>query len=515
MTTSLTRGMRWLRTHWIFALLVAVGALLRLLVILGERPILWFGGDSDLYVRAAADLVPSTSHPAGYSLFLRLLQPIHDFVVVALVQHALGLMVGILIYLLLIRPLGEDSVTAEHRALPRWLAALAAAPVLLNAYQLQLEHLVMSDILFEALIVLALVLLVWQHKPNVAQATAALLMLGYATITRSVGLPIVLLALGYLFLRRVGWRVLVTAAAALVLPLASYAAWFHVHHGAYSLTASDGLYLWSRTATFADCNRLSLSVEERVLCPDRSSPDIPRPQPAASQWLWHRWSPLRQAPASELGDLERNALARRFAIHAITGQPGAYANAVARDVMLSFAWERAAHPGAYTVSFYEFPTEDRPLPTEHSAASLSTAQVAHLYAPMTGTQAVKPYASWIAAYQDVVYLRGPLLALILLIGFAGIVRAWRAFGGAALLPWAVAVALLVIPPMLADFDHRYVLPAIPPACLAAGMSIRDRGALKRTQRDGSSATVDDASRENAQPASTAGAPSSGSRLPLR
>jgi hypothetical protein len=491
MTTLIARGLRVLKTHWIFTVLLAAGAFLRLLAMAGNRPILWFGGDSDLYVRAAADMVPSPLNPAGYPFFLRLLRPFHDFVVVAFVQHAMGLVVGVLVYVLLSRTTRTDGATTESRSLPRWVAAIAAAPALLNAYQLQLEHLVMSDALFGALVVLALALLVWRVKPNVWLAAAAFLTLAYATITRSVGLPIALLALAYLLIRRVSWRVLLTAVAAVGLPLAAYAIWFHAHYGTYSLTASDGLYLWSRTATFADCRKLSMPVAERILCPDRSAPDVPRPAPAASQWLWNDWSPLRQAPASELDRLDRNNLARGFAFHAITGQPGAYASAVVHDVMLSFTWERAAHPGEYTVSYYAFPTESKPLPTQHSSSSLSTAQVAQMYAPMEATKAVPPYASWIAAYQNFVYMRGPLLALILIIGFAGIVRAWRAFGGAALLPWTVAVGLLVVPPMVADFDHRYVLPAIPPACLAAALAIRDWRAVQPTSADAGPNTADD------------------------
>src|SRR5437879_7096648 len=76
-------------------------------------------------------------------------------------------------------------------------------------------------------------------------------------------------------------------------------------------------------------------------------------------------------------------------------------------------------------------------------------------------------------YQKYFFLRGTLLGVILLIGLAGMARAWRRWGGPALLPMGAVAALLVAPAATAEFDYRYVVPAIPMACLAAGLALRD------------------------------------------
>ena len=62
---------------------------------------------------------------------------------------------AVVIYLLLLR-----------RGVSRWLAALAIAPVLLDAYQLQHEQALMPDLWFEALIVAGLAILLWQPRTS-------------------------------------------------------------------------------------------------------------------------------------------------------------------------------------------------------------------------------------------------------------------------------------------------------------------------------------------------------------
>jgi hypothetical protein len=50
-----------------------------------------------------------------------------------------------------------------------------------------------------------------------------------------------------------------------------------------------------------------------------------------------------------------------------------------------------------------------------------------------------------------------------------------------MLPWVTAVVLLVVPIAVADFDYRYLIPALPFACLAAGLAFAPRRAVPAAQ----------------------------------
>ena len=131
--------LRAARRNWLLVVLLAAGLVLRVLAQLAYRPAL-------LYIDTMKYLYNAYpgADPVGYKAPLKAILAVGDLSTVTAVQHLLGLAIAVTIYLTLLR-----------RGTPRWLAALATAPVLLDAYQIQIEQTIMPDVWFEALLVAA------------------------------------------------------------------------------------------------------------------------------------------------------------------------------------------------------------------------------------------------------------------------------------------------------------------------------------------------------------------------
>jgi hypothetical protein len=402
---------------------------------------------------------------------LWILRPLHSFALVAAVQHLMGLAMGVLIYLL-----------ARRFGLPAWAATLATLPVLFDAYELQLESDALPDVPFAFLVVLALYLLLrspGERRP--ARTTAAAFLLGVSALLWPVGLVLLavllLVLLIALLIRRAGLVTVLAALLAGALPVAAYSAWFSIHRHQFSLTRSDGVYLWSRTMTFADCAVIRLPAAERPLCPP------PGPRIAASLYIWNANSPVLAMPSGRFS-ARTNHLALAFALRAIAAQPGDYAAAVGHDFGLSFYWNRPVHPDAAIVDRYQFADAATawvpPTLWTPGGGTLAGDQAIYNNGHPAPTRVVQPYASWLVTYQRYVYLRGTLLGVILLAGLAGMIvrRRVRGLQGPGL-PWAFAVTILLLPPLVADFDLRYLVPAVPVACLAAALAFAPGAGQRR------------------------------------
>ncbi|HEU5032221.1 MAG TPA: hypothetical protein VFV01_45390 [Spirillospora sp.] len=440
----------------LFSALLAAGIALRALVVLGFPPALYFNDTFD-FLRIADDPFPHPLRPSGYGLFLWALKPFHSLALVTAIQHAAIVGIAVAGYAALVRNFGVR----------RWVAALAVAPLLLDAYQAELEHLVLSDTVFTVLILGALLLLARPGASGWRRAGLVGALLGVASVTRTVGVPLFVIALLYLLLRRARWTSFAALAAAFVLPLGGYAVWFHSDYGRFGMSGVDGIFLWGRASTFADCDRHTPPPELAHLCP-YGSPDG---RPAASHQIWVENSPTGWTNGKPF-DEKTNEQAQEFALWAIRTQPLDYVKTVSYDFFVrTFSWKRHRYPTVGTEARYHFPTRpwaqgEKPLPLVGGGDRVS---VVRDYEHGPGrTHIVDPFAGWLRAYQKHVFVRGTMLAAVLLAGLAGLFRR-RGRREVALL-WAAAVTLLAVPPVTVDFDYRYMLPAVPFACFAAALA---------------------------------------------
>ncbi|MBV9205483.1 MAG: hypothetical protein JO037_08780, partial [Actinobacteria bacterium] len=380
------------------------------------------------------------------------------------------------------------------------------------SYELHLEHMVTADTLFTFLVTIAVVILCWRDRPPVWVMAIAGLFIGYATVVRSVGEPLLVVVLAGMLARRAGWRRLLTLAVAGLIPIGGYMIWFHQIYGRYALTESLGPFLYSRVSTFAECPKIKLPADLRFLC----DPVKPQDRAAAGDYIWadndlppNTYTPLYNKLGADTAlrfTPVINAQTKTFAERAIEAQPVAYARVVIKDILHTFGWNRQPDPGGWsgngpTFQFVSGPRMTAQIPwyatpyelPGHPAWNYCDASC-RAKDPQAGliqraerdfaghghgwTRAVQPWQRLLVTYQRYVYVRGTLLGIIVLIGAAGIVARWRRWGGLVLLPWLVGVLLIVLPPMTAGFSYRYVLAAVPCACLAAGLAFAGRPGAK-------------------------------------
>jgi len=458
-------GIDVLRRHWLLALLLFAGIALRALAQIGYEPALLFidskkyifGTTSDYNAWGAYD-------PIGYTLFvLRPVLMFADLAFVALLQHLLGLAMAVVLYALMLR-----------RGVTRWLAALAVAPVLLDAYQLNAEQTIMPDVLFEALLVAGIVLLLWRPQAGLALAfvMVAGLALGASATVRQVGEALIVPALVYVLAATKGWRTKLLHSAALTLcfalPIVGYMGYSAVilKYG-FELSNMGDAYLYGRAAHAADCATLKLPADERPLCPTAAqaasfgvdglvnSPHAPR----------ETYLPVNV----HLGILVNTMpMQRGLAYNVIRQQPLRIAGDIAKDSVKVFALTRHTEPGDTPIWRWQFQTSYPTYPPGITLRGSHSASAVFKAAGGGGEARVARSAAVVLRDYQLHggYTPGPVLLLTLLAGMAGIFtfrrRGDQVTNGlalASLLITTSAVAVLLAADLY-EFSWRYQLPAL-------------------------------------------------------
>src|SRR5450755_1401 len=322
--------------HRLFTILVLLSLLPRILATLSFRPAL-LTADSFLYMLNAVDGKLGNIRPAGYSFFLSIFQGIpHTLLAVTTLQHLLGVAVAVIVYSLL-----------RYWGLPGWGASLATVPTLFDSREIALESYILPDTVFCFVVLLVVALLLTKRTPRLWQCVVAGLLLAYASILRGNGIPLVVIVAAFLLIRKVGWKAFAAGSLAFVIPLLWYVAAFHAQYGSFNLTQSDGIFLWSRTTSFANCAIIKPPPDLRPLCPDRErSVAVPArapawsvpsllnaPTPASYLWASDVWWRHDAHPGI---NSYNNKLGLRFALDAIKAQPLDYLRVSGRDMLLLF-----------------------------------------------------------------------------------------------------------------------------------------------------------------------------------
>jgi hypothetical protein len=478
---------RSVRDHWLLVLLLSAGLALRVLAQAAYRPAL-------LYIDSAKYLVGSGgTAPEGYQALLRLLDPLGGLALVAAVQHASGLAMAILLYALVLRLGG-----------PRWAAALAAAPVLLDGYQLQLEQTIMPDVLFETMIAAGLALLLWPRRTPGAGVAAGALVLGATTTVREIGGVLIVPAVVFAALAAPRWRRTGLAAACFGLPVLGYMTGAYLVTGHFGLATNGPAPEYGRAAGAADCAALEVPAGERALCP---SPAETLALGGIDGLLHNPRSPGHTVPVPP--GLTRDQLLDRFSLAVLREQPLRAAASVARDSIRLFALTRDGDPEITSIARWQFQTFYPVYPHRDTLAAFT--RLAREHGSGGALEAVEPAARILRGYQlDGGYTPGPAYAVALAAGVAGALtglgRRRTAAGELAagcLLVTLAAVVLLVSSDAF-EFSWRYQLPAVVMLPLAGALGLT--AARARLGRATPAPTATGGTGRRTRPASAASGP---------
>ncbi|HEX6932141.1 MAG TPA: hypothetical protein VF162_08370 [Streptosporangiaceae bacterium] len=461
-----------LQHHWLASILIALGVVLRALAQMAYHPaIIYIDTLKYLY-----DAWPG-SDPVGYKVPLKAILAVGTLGTVEVVQHLLGIGIAITMYVVLVR-----------RGVPRWLGALAIAPVLLDAYQVQVESMIMPDIWFEALVVAGIAVLLWRPQPGMKLALIGGALLGASTGIRQVGEVLIIPALIFVVAMGGGWRKIlqnaVAVTCAFALAVLFYLSADYQLAGHFWVSRSSVSLTYGRMAGAVDCATINLPKIERPLCPTKKL------QAMGPDWLDHgAYSPLRlydeTLPIAYLG--QKNTLVADFNRRVERQQPQRVISAILHDSVKLFALNRYTSPGDTPIVRWQF---QRHFPTAQygpwisvrdnkiwlDIGSLQSSTLTLLNPAYGGAPQVnKPIAAFLRWYQlRGGYTPGPLFALCLIAGLAGSVIAfWRRPRFAAARPAAVgcvfffAAGVIVLGVSdLFEFTWRYQIPALitlPPA----------------------------------------------------
>jgi hypothetical protein len=448
------------KAHPIFTSMLVVGVVLRLMAWLAYEPALMLQKDAYGYVERTDPLRPSPWWPAGYSIFLWPWVQLGNLSLVSALQHVMGFGLGVTAHVRL-REIGVGPVGA----------AVAAGPILLDAYQVNIEQYLLAETLMIALTLGAILLVVRLSRPTPIVCAIAGLGVGMAGIVRFTAFVIIVPLVIYLLFRKVGWRVLVSLAA-FALPIIAYMFWYSSIHGDFAVSTRQGYWMYPRVMSFAQCSRIDPPPAERPLCDDETPLDE---RPWVGFYMYHRASPINDVVPPP--GLDREDVMRQFAIRAIRNQPIDYLHVVVNDVAHAFSFGRK--DGGLNLWRFPLTFDDvQPRPQVVRQYRGSPPEWAHEGRFEINRSLAVP----LRAYQSFGYVWGPMLGFLFALGIAGfLLPSTTSVRVACIVFWLCGAMFLVLPFATLQFDYRYILPSVPFIGIAGGIGV---DALSRRRRTG-------------------------------
>jgi len=410
--------------------------------------------DSHEYLTAAVrGAFSGLQKPAGYAIYLEFSHLLgFTLALTVLVQHALGLATGILLYLCVART-----------AAPSWLGLFPAAVVFFGGTGLLLEHSLLADPLF------AFTQALWLYaamraldEPRLRWPLLAGIAVGCSFWLKTVGVvgvlivPPVLLA-GARGDRGARRRAAALAAASALAIVLGYVAVQGIVSGYWGYERQGAWNLYGRVATFVDCAHFAPPSGTRFLCP--AEPLSHRNPEAYYQYARtapavRRYGGPARAPAAA------NAELQRFSLAAIEQQPDRYAASVLRGLAY-FVSPRAGE--GYT------PASLRDALLEPRGTASIQAELRNYYGHSHGYAARAGSAPALDFYERHTRVEGALLIAMLAAALAGVSLLGGRERWASVLLTLAAVASALLAVAGNSYDARYAYPTFGPLAAAAAL----------------------------------------------
>jgi len=436
------------------AALVAAAVAVRLWLVLAYGPAFLGFGDSHEYVDAAAHGVFSDPQkPAGYPIFLATLHLLSSSLSFAiLVQHALGIATGLLLY-----------KSVRRAGAPPLIGLLPAAVVFFGGTGLLLEHALLADSLFafvQALGIYAAVRAL--AEPGLRWPLLAGLAIGVSfwiktvAISSAILVPVLLLLMPHTARSRRLRSAASAAAGALILMLA-YVPIQAAVTGYWGYEREGAWNLYGRVATFVDCASFTPPAGTRFLCPA----EPPSHRQTESFYQYARAAPAVQrfgGPGHAPG--YANGLLQRFSVAAIEHEPIAYAGAILHGLTF-FVSPREGE--GYT------PTALRGALLDPKGVRSIQPAIDTYYPGDRGYVGSASAARALSSYDRHTRVQGLLLLVLLLSAVLGTPLLRGAARHAAVLFTLTAVLSVAVAVAGNGYDARYAYPAFGP--LAAGAAL--------------------------------------------